>query len=171
MDYLIENVYVDTEKMLRQMHKKLLRKRVVFWAVVMMAMGLLFLFFGVALNKPSYFWWAMAYAALAAWYLTMPYRSAKKAYKNMLKYYDGNIPETVVRFGDTITFTQGNGVNPVPYNKLKQVSILKDCLLLYNEIGGAYMLANDGFTKGSMQEMFVLLKKQCPEIKLPDWQW
>ena len=171
MEYTIENVYVDTEKLVRQMHKKLLRKRSVFWTSAMAVMGFLFLFVGLVLDRTAYLWGAAAYAALAVWYLFMPYRTSKKAYKKMLQYYDGNILETVVRFGDAIVFTQGDTVSSIPYNKLKQVSFLDDCILLHNEVGGVYLLANDGFTKGSKQEMLAFLREKCPNLKLPDWQW
>lgn len=171
MEYLFENIYVDTEKLLRQTYKKILKKKVLIWTAVSVVMGLLFLFAGVVLDKPVYRWGSLIYVVLAVWYLLWPHRIARKAYKNMLKFYDGVIPETVVRLADAITLTQGETVTTIPYNKLKQVSILDDCLLLHNEIGGAYIVSNDGFTKGTKQEMLAFLKEKCPQLKLPDWQW
>ena len=87
-------------------------------------------------------------------------------YNNLLKYYDGTIPETVVRFADTITLSQEETVTTIPYSKLKQVSLLKDCFLLIDEIGGFYIVSNEGFTKGTKQEMLVFLKEKCPQLKI-----
>ena len=171
MEYHIESIFVDTENLMRQAYGKILRKKQILWTAVMIVLGVLFAFIGIILNKTAYLLGAVAYAAMAVWYLLWPYRAGRKAYKNMLKYYDGTIPEVVVRFGETITFTQRDSVTTIPYNKLKQVSILKDGVMLHNELGGGYVVANGGFTKGSKQEMLALLREKCPNAKLPDWQW
>ena len=171
MEYLIENVYIDSEKLLRQVYEKILRKRQVLWTVTMAVMSVLFLFGGVVLKDALYQVGAAGYMALAVWFWLLPRRMARKAHKKMLKFYDGVIPETVVRFGETITLTQADRFTTIPYNKLKRVSVLKDCLLLHDEIGGVYFLSNDGFTKGGKQDMLALLKEKCPNVKLPDWQW
>ena len=171
MDYQIENVYVVTEKMLQQTYQKFYGRISVIRFTLMSIFGLTFVVLGIFLEKSFYYWMSPIYNAVAVWYLILPCRLAKKEYKKTLKYHDGNIPETVVRFGDAITLTQGDCVHTLPYNKLKKVCVLKDCLLLYNEMGGAHLIARDGFTKGSMQEMFTLLRAKSPQAKMPDWQW
>ena len=171
MEYLFENIYVDTEKLLRQTYQEILKKKVLIRTAIAVVMGLLFLFAGVVLDRPVYRWGSLIYVVLAMQYLLWPYRVARKAYKDMLKLHDGTIPSTIVRFGDKITLSQGDTFLTMPYSKLKTVSFLKDCILLHNEVGGCYIVANDGFTKGSKQELAAFLREKCPQLKLPDWQW
>ena len=166
MDIQFENIYVDTEMLFRQTHQEHLKKKILIWSTIYIAVGVLTLYVGIAQDRPSYCWGSLLYFMLAVRCLRWPYRTARKMYNNLLKYYDGTIPETVVRFADTITLSQEETVTTIPYSKLKQVSLLKDCFLLIDEIGGFYIVSNEGFTKGTKQEMLVFLKEKCPQLKI-----
>lgn len=171
MEYTIENVYVDSERLLRQAYGYVLRKRQILLTVTSVILGVLFAFAGVVLEKTICLLAAAVYVVLAVWYWLLPYRVAKKAYKSMLKIHDGDIPPTTVRFGEKIFFDAGTSTSEMAYNKLKSVSLRNDCILIRNEVGGVYLIANDGFTKGTKQELLAFLKEKCPQLKLPDWQW
>lgn len=171
MEYTIENVYVNSERLLRQAYGYVLRKRRIFLTVTSVILSILFAFAWIVLERTVYLVAAVVYVALAVWYWLLPYRVAKKAYKSMLKIHDGDIPPTIVRFGEKIFFDAGTSTSEMAYNKLKSVSFCNDCILIQNEVGSAYLLANDGFTKGSKQELMAFLKEKCPQLKLPDWQW
>ena len=171
MEYTIENVYVDSEHLLRQAYGHILRKRQILLTVTSAILGVLFAFAWIVLERTIWLLLAVVYVALAVWYWFVPYRTAKKVYKKMLKIHDGDIPPTTVRFGEKIFFDAGTSTSEMAYKKLKSVVFCNDCILIQNEVGEAYLVANDGFTKGSKQELIAFLKEKCPQLKLPDWQW
>ena len=71
MDYQIENVYVDTEKMLQQTYQKFYGRISVIRFTLMSIFGLTFVVLGIFLEKSFYYWMAPIYIAVAVWYLPL----------------------------------------------------------------------------------------------------
>ena len=104
----------------------------------------------------------------AAFLITrIPLWTAKSGYKQKLKYYGGTMPVGVVTFGDVIQIQDIDSSLTIPYDKLRKVVFLRDCIVLYQGKHQAVGIPNREFTKGSMAELKALLRQKCPDLKIP----
>ena len=104
----------------------------------------------------------------AAFLITrIPLWTAKSGYKQKLKYYGGTMPVGVVTFGDVIQIQDIDSSLTIPYDKLRKVVFLRDCIVLYQGNHRAVGIPNREFTKGSLEELKALLRQKRPDLKIP----
>lgn len=168
MDARIENVYVDSEEMFREITAKIGMRRSKHWIWVYLALALCYIF--IILPLGGFVAWVM-FAVIIAYIiriLTFPASRAKNYIKSTKEYYNGTVPQTVVRFGEEeITVICGNNTGTVPYDKIDTAYFLKHSIVLRAGKMASVTLSTTGFTKGSIPELRSLLKEKCPLLKLP----
>lgn len=106
---------------------------------------------------------------LAAFLVTrIPLWTARSGYKQKLKYYGGTMPTSITTFGDVIQLQDIDSNLTIPYDKLRKVVFLPDCIALYQGKHRAVGIPNREFTKGSMEELKALLRQKRPDLKIPE---
>ena len=168
MEHKIEFVGVDTPALYRKVYWHMSKRgrsvnlvifaAAILWAAVMYSKT----------ARTSYLTLAVIYALLALWYQLRPLRAAKRAYENCVKYNDGVIPPTTVRFGDHITFLDHSHSTEVGYHKIKKIHILKEGLVMDMQENRVHFSAIDRFTEGSMQELKQFLREKRPDLRITD---
>ena len=171
MEYYFENVYTDSEVMFREINSKIGMKRARLWLLVYVAFAVYYLLF--LLPRGGFLSWLMFFVCIGhiVWILIQPRYRAKKYIKKSKEYY-GEIPRTVVRFGeDSVTVAHGDSFETVHYAKITKVLFLTHSIVLRADKMAAVIISTSGFTKGTLPEFRVFVKQKCPNAKLPDWQW
>ena len=77
------------------------------------------------------------------------------------------MPTSVTTFGDAIRLQDIDSSLTIPYDKIRKVVFLRDCIVLYQGKHQAVGIPNREFTKGSMAELKALLRQKCPDLKIP----
>ena len=108
------------------------------------------------------------YVIFAGLFMQVPKWMAKRAYKAKLKYYGGTMPEDLCQFGDEILLQDVDATQRIPYDKIKRIRFLKDCIAITLSDRRTIGLPNREFTKGSMAELKALFREQCPHLKIPE---
>ena len=93
---------------------------------------------------------------------------AKRAYKARMKYYSGVLPEEVCRFGEEISIVTGDATQKIPYDKISKIFFLESGIAFKLKDHRVIGISNEGFAKGSMEALKVLLREKCPNIKIPE---
>ena len=170
MDYTIEIIAKDTVKMHQQLYKVVMKTMRIVLAVLtaFMAVGYFMMF--AESGSTDEMCAAVGYVAGFLASITLPLWTGSLSFRRKVKYYNGNLPENVVQFGDEICMKDGDSKYTIPYDKIKKIKVMDHCIFLKLQDGRNFGLPNGPFTKGSLQEMLALLKEKCPLLKLPDWQ-
>lgn len=109
---------------------------------------------------------AMGAAELAIGILLCVYHiiMGRMAMKNGMRMHNGVMPETVVKFEDSIVMTEGKTETSYNYSKISLVRESNDmfCLMLGKYAG--IVLPKDGFVKGEVQEFPKWIKDKCVRL-------
>ncbi len=104
--------------------------------------------------------------------INLPRNRAKKYYERKLAYYDGTMPPaTYLFFEDHFRLTDVDSSRTAYYAKIEKVEFLKSCFAITLMDGDTYLVANSGFTKGTLAEFREFIRNKCPRLNLPEWQW
>lgn len=167
MDYQIEIVGVETEELFIQLYRKAMRN--VVWSAGIFLLASAWSVWRLAdTGKGMYILLLALYVFCAAWSLGAPVRVARKAFSDKLRYYNGVMPITTIRFGEQIRQEDVDSALTIPYDKIKRVEFLKDGIIVYMIHGKTYGFPNRKFTLGSLPELKSLLRAKRPDLKIPD---
>ena len=104
--------------------------------------------------------------------LMFPKKQAKMAYERKLAYYDGVMPPDVFSFyEDHFEMVDVDSSRTAPYTKIQKVEFLEHSFAITLMDGYSYLVATDGFTKGTPEEFREFIRSKCPHINLPEWKW
>ena len=101
-------------------------------------------------------------------FLCYPTWVAKIAYKNKLKYYDGEMPQTRACFGEQILLEDVDTRKIIPYEKIEKVYFMHHGIAIRLNAHTTIGLPNQEFTKGSLSELKQLLREKRPDLKIPE---
>ncbi len=113
---------------------------------------------------PTLFFMGAVFVAL----YFLPNYFAWKGERNVKKQNDGEIPEMVVTFGDTIEVDEGMVHLSIEYRKIVKVVHLKNSYVLMNGKRNGLILDPNGFTKGTFSEFKQFLRTKRPDLKIPE---
>lgn len=170
MDYSIEIVGKDTPQLHRQLYRVAMKtmRRILIPVLCFMVLGYLILALDTKGREDISMLCASAAMLLVCWF--MPQWMGYLSFRKKLKYYNGNLPDNVIRFGEQIRLQDVDSSHVIPYDKIKKITFTEECIVLHLQDGRSFGLPKGPFTKGSLREMMALLKEKCPQLKLPDWQ-
>ena len=92
------------------------------------------------------------------------------SFRKKKNYYNGDLPDNVIQFGEELYICDKDSTHTIPYDKIKKMKIVEGCIALRLKDGSSIGLPNGPFTVGNLQELLLLLKERCPQLKLPYWQ-
>lgn len=168
MDYSIEIVGKDTLQMYRQLYRVAMKtmRRILTPVLCFMVLGYLLL----ALDTKGREDISMlcASAAMLLVFVFMPRWMGYLAFRKKLKYYNGNLPDNVIQFGQQIRLQDVDSSHVIPYDKIKKITFTEECIVLHLQDGRSFGLPKGPFTKGSLPELLQLLREKCPKTKLPN---
>lgn len=165
-----ECVYQDTEAQLRELYKMMYkpnRKWILLYA------GLTVIFAGswFAGGRTKDLIFAVFSLIWMGWGLAMPFRRARKAYRERLSRFNGDPPESRIQFGDQIRYRDGDTEICWPYRSVKNIYVFKDSIALEDHSKMLIQFPKSNFTKGAPAELLEFLKALCPQLDIPDWKW
>ena len=88
--------------------------------------------------------------------------------RQVKKQNDGQIPETVVTFGDIIELHEGMVHYTIEYRKIVKVVSLQHSYVLMMGRRNGIILDSSGFTKGTFSEFKQFLREKCPDLNIPE---
>ena len=95
-------------------------------------------------------------------------QDGKRAYEQLLKYYNMVMPTGFVGFDETIVTQSQDQSRVIAYEKIDKVIALKHSYLILDQKPGAIMLDPNGFTKGTFEEFKQFLRGKRPDLTIPD---
>ena len=169
MDTIIENVYVDSEELLLEVTAVALKRKVMICIGIMAACLVLFIVLGIVLENAMLFLVAAICVVMAVMFVRMPKNAAFNNYDSKMAAFEDQIPETTVRFGERITVEFNEEEVDFIYEEIKQVKILKTCIIFEGRDRTWYYTPFNTFTIGSAPELLALLEERCPHLRIPKW--
>ena len=168
MDVQFEVVSRLKEQHLVQWYKFVQRKRLL-WVVLFGALGVLSLVVGLRNQGYARMAYSVVCVAYSIWLYRRPWTMAKKVMKQDLEFYGTDDVENIVSFGDVIQDATKDRVNTVPYDKIQEMHVLEDLIVLKDVRNAYFIMEKNGFTKGDFQSFQIFIKEKCPQLNLPNW--
>lgn len=168
-EILFENIYTDTEDLMAEQYKKLFTSYRRLWVPIYSVLSVVFLLY-VFLFGGVKNWLFLLIAISYLIYSCIRHRIAARQYmKNVSKFYENTIPETVHSFsGDIIYSVFGNQTFHVPLAKVDILTETDHLLILCIGKTHRMTLKKDSFTKGTYPEFLAFLRTKCPSLKIPE---
>ena len=170
MDYTIEIVGKETRNLHRQLFGVVTKAVRIALTVAMALMAFSYLVLALESGQSSDIAAVVGYLAGVVVSITLPSWMGSLTYRKKLKYYNGTMPDTTVRFGAEIRISDVDSNHTIQYDKIKKLIVTEDGIVLWLMDSRAIAIPKSTFTLGSLQEMLALLREKCPQLKLPDWQ-
>ena len=168
MDVQFEVVSRLKEQHFVQWYKFVQRNRI-WWACLAGFVGICNLAVGISSGDWVDLLLAVACGSYAIWIYRRPWTMAKKVMKQDLEFYGTDDVENIVSFGDVIQDATKDRVNTVPYNKIQEMHVLDDLIVLKDVRNAYFIMEKNGFTKGDFQSFLQFMAEKCPQLKLPNW--
>ena len=169
METLIENVYVDNEELLKEVTAVALKRKMLIYISVMAAFAVAFVVLGIVLENSTFFLATLVCAVMGVMLIRMPKQVAKNTYENKMAAFDEEIPATTIRFAERVYAEFNDEEVDFIYEEIKQVKILKTCIIFEGRDRIWYYTPFHTFTVGSAQELLALLEERCPHLRIPKW--
>ena len=167
MEYRIEIVGKETQKLYRQLYYKVFSFSVALGAVLLLLAAILSTV-DAAEGKPFFSGSFLFCALYSVLLFLLPELIARMAYRNKMKYYDNTMPESIVRFGEQIRIEDVDSSHMIPYEKLTKIYFLKDGIAFKLGKQKIIGIPNETFTTGSLLELKQLLCEKRPDLKIPE---
>ena len=168
MEVQFEVVSCLEKKHYAQWYKHGTRKRFV-WVILMGILGVLYLVLGISGGS----WFRLLLAAYcigySVWLYCRPWSLAKKLIKRDKMYYGTEKVPSVTTFGDSIHDRTQDADITVPYDKITDIYVTNDLIVLTDVKGNAILMDANGFTQGDCQLFLAFIGEKCPQLKLPNW--
>lgn len=110
--------------------------------------------------------WGVAYAI---WLYFRPWIVAGKTMKRETKFEETDVLLSVTKFGDLICDEAPNHTATAQYDKIENIFISKNVIVLRDIRKADFILDKNGFTKGTLEEFLPFIQEKCPQLKLPKW--
>lgn len=168
MEYRIEIVGTETRQLFRQLYSRALFRGLLIATGLFLLAAVLAFRLGSMDEDASLPALSAVYILFAGLIWLCPIWFGTRAYQNKLKYYDGVMPESTVRFGDQIVIADVDSTHTIPYDKLTRLCFMKNGIAFV--LGKQKMIGipNETFTKGSLQELKQFLREKRPDLKIPE---
>ena len=171
MDQPIELISKCEKKDMIFFYKTVFRKQTLIYVSIFALACLIFLVNAIA-NWGVTDWLWLSYGVFCViLFATRPVRSANRAWKKRVTYYNGNPPATTIRFDEQIELTDLDSSLKIPYEKVKEAQFVKEYLILTLETKAMHIFKLDHFVSGDANTLRQLLKEKCPQINPAQWQW
>ena len=105
------------------------------------------------------------YALLAG---QIPRMAAKHSWKERMKYYGGETPESTARFGESLVVEDVDSSRSIPYEKITKIHYIQDAIVIFLGKQQAVAVPYQTFVKGSLPELKAFLRKKCPNTKISE---
>lgn len=163
MGTLFENRYRMTDQMIKEYARKVLCKRLIWLSALILAISLpmfsLTLLWKDYVMSAVYFICLLIAAVERVVALPLTVRQMKE---NTERMHGGKEQETVVRFGEKISISEGEFYLAIEYSQIIKIHYLKhSCVLMFGKSNGI-MLAYDGFAGASFDEFREFIMERCP---------
>ena len=97
-----------------------------------------------------------------------PHSAAKRNIKAVKEVCDGEIPETVLTFGEEITSDSALGEATYDYEQILKIYSLKRSYILLMDNKKGLPVNRDGFVKGTFPEFKEFLRERRPDLIIPE---
>lgn len=98
----------------------------------------------------------------------LPYLLAKMSMRSAIKENDGQLPETIITFGDKIELFEGMMHFTIEYRKIVGVRRLAHSYALMTGKRTAVLLRENAFSKGTFEEFKAFLREKYPDMYVPE---
>lgn len=153
MDIKFENRYYATKEMLSEYVHKVLYKKIKIKGSIFAVIS--FIMFWVTLLDDQYILSALfgfcSFMILAVIVIS-PKQSVKQAEESNTRLHNGKNVETVILFGDNISFTEGPLSLVIEYSQIQKIYSLKHSYVLMLGKNNAIMVKPSNFTIGTFEE-------------------
>jgi hypothetical protein len=163
MDLKFENRYIITDEMLSEYVRKVLCRKIRFWGLIISAAALIMLV--ITLSDHSYILAAVFGTCLiiaGAVTIATPSLTLKQLKETGRRVHNGQTFETVVKFGDQISISEGSFSFTVEYAQILKIYSLRYSYILMFGKSNAVMIRPDGFTTGTFAEFVPFIQSMCP---------
>ena len=151
-----------------QWYQYVLRKRF-YWIALFALVGICYLTSGISTADWIYILVATYLFGYCIWNFYRPWILGKKKFKQEFAYYGEDGDQSVTTFADVLRDVTKDNDTTIPYDKIKEIHISKDLILLNDIRGVAILMDKNGFTKGDLPAFLAFIGEKCPQLKLPKW--
>ena len=168
MEYQFEIVGRDNPAMIRQLYEVLFKPFARIVTIVFVVLAMIMAYLAWVEQDYANLVVAVLYCCAPLLYRQLPGWITGAVYKDRLKYYNGEVPETTARFGEKLTIEDEDSSHTVLYDKITQIHFTQDAILI--QMGKQKLIAipNQEFSKGSLLELKQFLRVKCPDVKILD---
>lgn len=169
MEVLFENVYTDTEEVMKELYRQ--RSKVRRWLFAVLFSFYTMVYIHLVRNDGNILYWIFLFVCggYAIFYLFYPTIVTKRYFKNMKKHYDGKVPETrILCTEEDITVWFGKDCGHLSYDKITKIYFYRNIIELQEGKMKRATLLQDAFTKGTKGEFLEFLRVKCPNLTIPE---
>ena len=91
--------------------------------------------------------------------------TGRKSFKNAKKFCNGEIPECIVYFGETIRYTEGKTNSEIDYSKVTHILNLKNIYVVQCAKAASFIVAKGKFSFGKEEDFVGFIRNKCPHAK------
>ena len=161
MEYQFEIMGRVTQEMHHQLHRILVRPMMKIVNIMFFVCAGCMAFLGWYKQEPVKILTAVFYflGPVLVWQILK--MMANRAYKERVKYYGGETPERVARFGENLVIEEVDSSRTVPYDKITKIHYFQDAVMMMVGMQFAFVVPNKTFAKGSLPELKQFLREKC----------
>ena len=167
MESQFEIVGRDTPEMHRQLYQIVCKPFMKPVAILFFVCAAGQVLLGCFEQDAARFFSAAVYCLGPVWIGQVPRMAAKHSYKERLKYYDGETPETIARFGEKMIIEDEDSTRTISYDKITKIHYIQDAIVIRVEKLMIVAVPHQTFVKGSLPELKQFLREKCPNAKFP----
>ena len=168
MDHKIETVGRDSLNIYRRFYRAVYATPVVICASFLVLVAL-YTYFSAGENRELVdILYSVNCVVVAGLIWQLPRMIANRAFRNRMKYYNGDIPELTARFGDNLVLEDADSLHTFSYDKITRIHFQEDALVIVIAKEKALCVPVREFTRGSTPELKQFLRERCPNTKITD---
>ena len=95
-----------------------------------------------------------------------PWMAAAKVMKDKQRFYETDAVSSVTKFGDVILDETKRQTSTVPYDKIAEIFISKNVIVLEDITKADLIMDKSNFTKGNFEEFLKFIQEKCPQAKV-----
>ena len=170
MEYQFENIYTLSQAQMIEYYKAIYKQNTKINIVGLAFCLILLLYAAFILNFDRFWLMLLSFsgALLFVQHIKRPEKEGKRAYTQLLEYYDSSMIPTSVYFGEKITIHNQDQTRVIEYRKIEKVVSMKYSYAIYDKKPGVLLLDPNGFTKGSFEGFKQFLREKRPDLKIPE---
>ena len=159
MEYQFEIVGKDNREMVRRLHRVVFDPYMKLMSIAMVACGLAMMLLGWQERDIPRMAGASVYFFAPLLARKLPVWVADRAYKERLKYYNGETPAVTARFGENLVMEDVDSSRTIPYEKITNIHYIQDAVVI--QVGKQLVVGIpcQNFIKGTLPELKQFLRE------------